>query len=122
MGRFPYVLIFERSIMSSVHSLGDRASFRIEAYFAAVGLRVARGAGYDLDGEAVWQVGPLGDHLHVLEFPTSRAVWRWWRDRVTAAPELDESDPFYVHVERQPGWLRDALRKNGDRVAESQSL
>jgi len=117
MSWFTYVLAFGSWIMSFVRTPGHQTSVQIEAYFSAVGIRVAWGAPDNPDKiEPVWQLGPIGE-LHVLEFPTSSAVWRWWRDRVTENPEAGDSDPFYSQVQNRPGWLREALRKNMSRVA-----
>jgi hypothetical protein len=95
------------------------ATQTVEAYFAQLGFRVALGASDDLDATGpAWQVGPLrGDHIHVLEFSTRSALWKWWRGRVTVSDVLEAGpDPFFAPAQIGPGWTRRALLLNADAV------
>jgi hypothetical protein len=87
----------------------------MESYFLRVGLRVAKGAS-DIESTShpIWQVGPAsGDHLHVLEFKSRSAVWKWWREMVTSNDESCAAGG-YRRALLAPGWVRRALILNSE--------
>jgi hypothetical protein len=98
-------------------NLGVNEVFKF--YFARLGFHVVEGPSYDPHlASKVWQVGPLfGNHLHVLEFESRTAFWRWWKKRVTIDVQNEYcDDQVFVRTVQGPAWTRRALALNEHRL------